>query len=214
MGRWKAACLLLAMSCGLVGCGQNKTPEVSSVSIGKEGGITHQIVGSFEQNNYQLESLETLAVDRVAEYCTDNGSDSVTLGSVEEEDGKVMILFNYAAAQDYSQFNNREFYIGSLEEADAQGYYLDSVAFISADGKPTEIGDVEEWDGKQIVVVETKSGEDLLVNTYGKVLYINQSATSNLDISFSGKTGAYISHPMAEEGGTDESTLSYIVFEK
>ena len=184
MGRWKAACLLLAMSCGLVGCGQNKTPEVSSVSIGKEGGITHQIVGSFEQNNYQLESLETLAVDRVAEY------------------------------QDYSQFNNREFYIGSLEEADAQGYYLDSVAFISADGKPTEIGDVEEWDGKQIVVVETKSGEDLLVNTYGKVLYINQSATSNLDISFSGKTGAYISHPMAEEGGMDESTLSYIVFEK
>ena len=70
---------------------------------------------------------------------------------------------------------------------------------------------MENLDRKQVVIIATKPAEELVVNTYGKVLYINQSATSDLDVSFSGKKGVHITHPAKE--GTDESVLSYIIFE-
>ena len=203
--------LILALSLGLFGCGQDKAPEVSSVSIGKDGTIIHQIVGDFEQNYYEVDGLTALAEDRVAEYCEDNGEDSVKLESVEEKNGNIFIRFQYATDQDYSNFNHRELFVGALSEAEGQGYPLESVAFVSADGKPMEIGFIEEQENKQIAIIATKPSEELVVNTYGKVLYINQSATSDLDVSFSGKKGVYITYPANED--TDETVLSYIVFE-
>lgn len=204
--------LILSLACVLAGCGKSRMPEVSSVSIGKDGGIVHQIVGELDRDYYEMDSLKTMASDRVTEYCDDNGEGSVTLGDVTEKDGRVLIQINYSTGEDYSAFNHRELYVGSLEEADEQGYQLEGVAFISPDGKPTEFGYMEGHDTTQIVIVATKPSEELVVNTYGKVLYINQSATSDLDVSFLGKKGVRIVHPAGEEneGG---STLSYIVFQ-
>ena len=211
MRRGKRMLLVLALSFGIVGCGQDKAPEVTSVSIGEDGTIVHQIVGGFEQNYYEMDGLTALAEERVAEYCTDNGADSVKLESIEEKDGNILIRFQYATDQDYSDFNQRELFVGALTEAEEQGYPLESVAFISADGKPMEIGYIEEQDDKQIAIIATKPSEELVVNTYGKVLYINQSAMSDLDVSFSGKKGVYITYPA--NGDTGEAALSYIIFE-
>ena len=211
MRRGKWALLILALSFGMVGCGQEKAPEVTSVSIDEDGTIVHQIVGGFEQNYYEIDGLTALAEDRVAEYCADNGADSVKLESVEEKDGNVLIRFLYATDQDYSDFNHRELFVGALADAVEQGYPLESVAFVSEDGKPMEIGYMEEQDSKQIAIIATKPSEELVVNTYGKVLYINQSATSDLDVSFSGKKGVHITYPANDS--TDDTVLSYIVFE-
>lgn len=204
--------LILAAACSLAGCGQGKTPEVSSVSIDADGKISHQIVGQFEQNYYEKDGLVSLAEERVAEYCADNGGDSVTFGGVDEEDGKVLIQFNYAADADYSAFNNREMFVGSLEEAESQGYNLGYVAFISSKGQPMEISDLEEPEKKRIVIIGMRPSEELVVNTSGKVTYVNQSATSDLDVAFSGKSSVSISYP-ASEAGTQESVLSYIIYE-
>lgn len=211
MRKGKTMLLILAAFLGLVGCGREKAPEVSSVSIGKDGVIAHRIVGDFEQSYYDKDGLTSLAEDRVAEYCADHGEDSVTLESVEEKNGSVKIQLQYATQQDYSDFNHRELFVGPLMEAGEQGYPLEGVAFVSADGEPMELGYMEEQDKKKIAIIATKPSEELVVNTYGKVLYINQSATSDLDVSFSGKKGVRISYP--ENGSTDESVLSYIVFE-
>lgn len=211
MQRGKTVLLIVAIACGLAGCGQDKAPEVCSVSINKDGGIAHQIVGDFEQNYYDMDSLETLAADRVAEYCADNGADTVALESVEEKSGSILIKINYATEQDYRDFNHRELFVGTLEEAGNRGYELEAVAFVSADGKPMELGYMEDHDKTKIVIIGTKASEELVVNTYGKVLYINQSATSDLDVTFSGKKGVHITHPAGED--VEESALSYIVFE-
>ena len=211
MQKVKVILLVMAVSCGLIGCGQEKVPEVSSVSIGKDGAIVHQIVGDFEENYYEIGGLQTLASDRVAEYCADNGEDSVTLTSVEEKDGKILIQLGYATDQDYSNFNNRDLFVGTLTEAFTQGYPLESVPFVSTDGRPIEFGDMEERDSKQIVIIATKPTEELVVNTYGKVLYINRSSAGEPEISFYGKRGAHITYPANEN--MDESVLSYIIFE-
>ena len=64
--------------------------------------------------------------------------------------------------------------------------------------------------------IEVQTAEDhgmqLLVKTFGKVLYVNQSAHTDLDVSFAGKSGVNISYPTAESGAGD-SELSYIIFE-
>ncbi len=211
MRKGKAALLILAVFLGLAGCGNGEAREVSSISIGKDGAIAHKIVGGFEQSYYEEGELTKLAEDRVAEYCADYGDESVKLESVEEKNGNVTIRLQYATDRDYSSFNHRELYVGPLTEAEVQGYPLEGVAFVSADGKPMEIGYMEEQDQKKIVIIATKPSEELLVNTYGKVLYINQSADSSLDVSFSGKNGVLISYPEGDD--TDESALSYIVFE-
>lgn len=211
MHKGKAVLLALAVSWGIVGCGQGSAPEVSSVSIGKDGTITHQIVGGFEQNYYEMDGLKVLAEDRVSEYCADNGADSVMLTSVEEKDGRILIQLGYATDRDYSAFNHRELFVGTLAEAMNQRYPLESVPFVSADGKPMEIGFIEDYETNQIVIIATKPGEELVVNTYGKVLYINQSAATNPGVSFYGKKGVHITYPASED--TDESVLSYIIFE-
>ena len=203
--------LIMAVSCGLIGCSQDKKPEVSSVTIGKDGTIVHQIVGDFEQNYYEIDGLQALAADRVAEYCANNGADSVTLTSVEEKDGRILIQLDYATDQDYSNFNNRELFSGTLTEAYMQGYPLESIPFVSADGKPIEFGDMEERDSRQIVIIATKPSEELIVNTYGKAIYINRSPAAGPGISFYGKKGAHITYPSNVD--TDESVLSYIIFE-
>ena len=210
MQKWKALLLIMAVSCGLIGCGKDKEPEVSSVSISKDGTIVHQIVGDFEQNYYEMAGLQALASDRVAEYCADNGEDSVTLTSVEEKDGRILIQLRYATDRDYSKFNNRDLFIGTLTEAYIQGYPLEGVPFVSTEGKPIEFGDMEDRDSKQIAIVATKPTEELVVNTYGKVLYINRSSAGEPEISFYGKNGAHITYPASED--TDESVLSYIIF--
>lgn len=210
MQKGKSVLLILAISFGLIGCGQDKAPEISSVSIDKDGKIVHQIVGDFEQNYYEMEGLKSLASDRVAEYCADNGADSVTLGSVEEKDGKILIQFSYATDRDYSEFNHRDLFVGTIGEAMNQGYPLESVPFVSSDGKAIEIGFMDNYETKQIAIIATKPSEELVVNIYGKVLYINRG-TSDTDVAFSGKKGVHITYPANES--TDESVLSYIIYE-
>lgn len=75
-----------------------------------------------------------------------------------------------------------------------------------------EISDIEDPEKKQIVIIGMKPEEELVVNTFGKVLYVNQSADSDLKVSFAGKSSASLAYP-ASSSGEPESVLSYIIFE-
>lgn len=211
MKKVRGAVLLAIAVLGLTGCGgQEKAAEVSSLSFGKNGEIAHKIVGSFEQNYYDMEGLESLAAQRVEEYCAEYDPEAVYLESIKEKSGEISILFHYATAEDYSRFNYRQLYMGTVEEANESGYDLDSIAFISAKGEPIELGFTEDADAKKILIIETKSGENLLVNLEGRVLYINQSANSGQEVSFSGKKSVLIRDQAPEEKA---SALTYIVYE-
>lgn len=196
----------------LTGCGQdNKTPEIRSLSFGKKGEILHQVVEKADQEYYQIQltDVENFATKRVEEYCADKGEDRVTLEAVEEKDGNILLQFCYASPEDYSGFNHRLLYVGSLEDA-VDEYYLESVPFVSVKGQASEIGYIEEWDAKKMIVLETKGGEEILVNLPGKTLYINQSADSSQEVIVVGKKSVKVSNQGEE---TEASALSYIIYE-
>ena len=211
MKKARVAVFLAAAVLALAGCGsQEKETEVSSVSFGKNGEVAHKIVGSFEQEYYDLKELESLASQRVEEYCAEHDKEAVYLESVKEKGGTVSILLQYATAEDYSGFNHRQLYMGTVKEANEGGYDLDSIAFISPEGEPIELGFTEEADAKKILIIETKSGEELSVNLESRILYINQSADSGQEVSFAGKKSVLIRDHAPEEKA---SALTYIVYE-
>ena len=196
---------------GLAGCGEAQAPEISSMSFGKDGEIIHQIVGKADQNYYQIEpaALEEFAVSRVEEYCAENGEKKVAREAVEEKGGSIVMDFKYASPEDYSGFNHRVLYVGTLASAADEGYELEAVPLVSIEGKASEFGYIEDWDKKQMLILETKSGEEMLVNLPGRTLYVNQSAHSGQELTFVGKKSVKISNQEAE--GT--MSLSYIIYE-
>lgn len=195
----------------LAGCGQGQTPKLNTLSFGKNGEVIHRIVGKTDQNYYQIEpaDLEEFAASRVEEYCAENGEKKVTLEAVEEKDGSIVMDFKYAAPEDYSAFNHRVLYVGTLAGAADEGYELEAVPFVSTEGQASEIGYIEDWDKKRIFILETKSGEEMLVNLPGKTLYINQDAHSGQELTLVGKKSVKISNQ--ETGGN--TSLSYIIYE-
>lgn len=196
---------------GLAGCGEGQAPEVNTLSLGKDGEVIHRIVGKTDQSYYKIEpaELEEFAVSRVEEYCAENGEKKVTLEAVDEKGGSIVMDFKYASPEDYSKFNHRVLYTGTMESASDEGYELEAVPFVSVDGKPSEVGYIEDWDKKQMLILETKSGEDMLVNLPGKTIYVNQSAHSGQELTLVGKKSVKISNQEAD--GT--MSLSYIIYE-
>ena len=203
-----AVCLCFVLG----GCGQEKAPEISSISIDGEGAITHQIIGEFNQDYYDLDSLNGLAAERVAEHCADYGEGSAVLESVTEEEGRIKILLDYASDRDYSIFNHREMFIGTLLGAEAKGYKLDEVSFVTPDGEAVSYGSIDGQDEKQIVIIATKPSEELLVNTFGNVLYTNRSAADGVRVECTGKKSVHITNPADESGADGAGTLTYIIF--
>lgn len=202
---------LTVVAIGLAGCGRTQAPEMNSLSFDKEGVITHRIVGKSDQSYYQIDmtDLEGFAAERVAEYCAENGKDKVSLEAAEEKDGSLVLDFRYDSPEDYSSFNHRVLYVGTLESASEEGYELEAVPFVSTDGQAAEVGFMEDWGATNLVILETKSGEEMFVNLPGKTLYVNQSAHSGQEISLVGKKGVKISNQEAE--GT--TSLSYIIYD-
>lgn len=195
----------------LTGCGEGQAPDIKSLSFGTDGEIAHQVVGPLDQEYYQIQmtDLEEFVAERVEEYCSENGEQKVVLEAAEEKGGSIVLNFRYASPEDYSGFNHRDLYVGTLADAGDAGYELEAVPFVSTEGKPAEVGYMEDWDKKRLIVLETRSGEEMLVNLPGKTLYINQSAHNGQEITLEGKKAVMISNQ--EEEGT--TSLSYIIYE-
>lgn len=204
-----AACLMLILG----GCAKDSV-KVSSVTISQEGNIEQEIVGSFDSSDYDLDEFIAMAENRVMQHCLEHGPQSVELGEVKEKDGYLEAHMKYASCEDYDTFNNREFFVGKVWQAKDAGYDLDKVAFVSADGAPYESVAIEGFDDLSIAVVATKPDEDIMVNLFGKVCYINQSAIGPESVSIAGKKSVHITNPTSEtEEDNGMNTLSYIIFE-
>lgn len=211
MKKGVTAFLIGTVFCLLAGCGSDKTPVVSSIAIDKEGAIHHTIVGEFDQSYYDIGELERLAGDRVAEYTSSYGADSIKLNAVKEEDRQIVIDMTYANIRDYTGFNHRELYCGPITEARNRGYQIENVAFVTKDGDPVEPGSIENLDKLNVAIVEMAPQEKLLVNLNGKVLYINQSAMGNTSIEFAGKKSVLIQN--GEAADSVGKSYSYAIYE-
>ena len=196
MRKWKQILMIMA-ACALTGCGSfgTKAPEMSTLSIQKDGTIKQTIVDQFERNYYDVDELERMTQEKIERYS--DGTDHIVCESVEENDGTVIVKITYQTSADYTDFNHRELFYGSVSEALEQGYSLEGL--ISGDGTSLSDSETSQLSDNHVVIVQTAAGEELDVNVYDKILYTSEN------ITLSGKKDAII-------GAGEESTLSCIVF--
>ena len=176
MNKWKkipivmSAIILAAYL--LAGCGNGKSEpsaDMDTVSINKDGTIEHMIIDWFNKEYYDIDELAAKAQEKIDSF--NNGTDSIMLDSAEEKDGKIIVKMVYKTGDDYTQFNNRELFYGTVAEASAMGFSVRDI--FSEDG--TALNDTKQiWDN-HVVIIQTKEGEGLDVNVYDKILYTSKN---------------------------------------
>ncbi|MCM1087001.1 MAG: hypothetical protein NC419_02515 [Muribaculaceae bacterium] len=198
MRKWKQLLMIMSVAWIVSGCGSlgKSYPEGSTVSIQKNGEITQTIVEQFERNYYDVEELAAMTQDKVGRYS--DGADNIVCKSVEEKDGTIVVQMAYKTGTDYTDFNNRELFSGTVAQAYAQGYSLKSIQ--SDNGTDMTDEDIAAISDNHILIIQTAAGEALNVNVYDKILY------TSANVTISGKKDAAIT-------AGEETVLSYIVFQ-
>lgn len=196
MRKWKKILIITAALCILTGCGGAASASVNTVSIQNDGKIEHTIVEQFDRNYYDADELSEMAKERVDRY--NAGTGSITCESVESGSGKIVVKMIYQSEADYTKFNNRELFYGTVGQASQSGYTLSGI--VSVDGEAIDDAGLETFADNHIVIVQTKNGEELNVRVYDKILCGSENLT------FSGKKDALIT-------AADAETLSYIIFQ-
>lgn len=126
---WRAA-LLASGIILLTGCETTKeeewTPqEAAAISLDADGHVTEYLSEKLEQSYYSFDELNNMLNAEVSAYNSEHGEGKVTVTSAAQENGVVNLVITYASGEDYAQFNNVEFYYGSMINAQLEGYLFD-----------------------------------------------------------------------------------------
>ena len=190
----------------LTGCGEEAGPDRNTLSIQEDGTIRHTIIDQIEQEydnedmekseyySIDIEELEALAQERINRS---GSGGKVVCESVTANGENIIVEMTYQTDNDYTDFNNRELFSGTVSEASAQGYALKDL--VGQNGAAVSEEEVSSAGENRIVIVQTKAGETLDVNVYGKIVYTSEN------ITLSGKRDALI------DAGEDD-ILSYVIY--
>lgn len=173
MRNWTKIFIMMTLLCLLTGCGGEAVPDRNTVSIQKDGTIRQTIVDQFEPEYYDIEELKTMAQEKIERI---GGTDAkIVCESVKAEDGRVIVEMTYQTDADYRNYNNRELFNGTVSEASAQGYSFKNL--VGADGAAVGEEEVSSAGEDRVVIIQTKKGEALDVNVYGKIVYVSANMT-------------------------------------
>lgn len=200
MKEWKKIpMILLVMTMAaylMAGCGSinlTDSADMNTVSIKKDGTIEQMIIDKFEKDYYDIDELAAKAQEKIDDYS--DGTDNIVLKSAQEDDGKIIVKMVYKTGDDYTQFNNRELFYGTVADASAMGYTMRNI--ISEDG--IVLKDIEQILDNHVVIIQIEKGEELDVNVYDKILYTSDNVVK------SGKNDVIIT-------AKESDTISCIVF--
>ena len=133
MEKWKKVLPLAVMGFLLTGCGAT-TAEVTTIAIQKDGTIEHTLVEDFGEES--VDALQSMMLEKTAEYNKNNADGEIAVKTVEEEDGIVKVVMTYPDAAAFDGFMNMDvvevdpalrapFFYGTVEEAFMEGYDLE-----------------------------------------------------------------------------------------
>ena len=105
----------------LTGCGYD--PEVSTISIGKDGNVDSYIVEEFAASYYDAEELRNIVMEDIQQANNELKQTAIALDSYElTEEGILKATVTYENAVAYETFNKETLYVGLWKDALAKGY--------------------------------------------------------------------------------------------
>ncbi len=109
----------------LTGCAYN--PEVSTISIGKNGEVESYIVEDFTASYYDAEELRNSVLADIQKVNEEYEQPAIELTAYElTESGILKSSIKYHSAKAYEEFNEETLYVGLWKEAISEGYKVDA----------------------------------------------------------------------------------------
>lgn len=81
------------------------SPEVTGVSVSKNGAVTEVVMESFDASYYSEEELKSTVESEIADYNSSHGDKAVKKKSLEVKDGEAQMRLVYDSYQNYAGFN-------------------------------------------------------------------------------------------------------------
>ena len=191
---------VISASCFLTGCSilAGFSPEVSGVSVSKNGRITEVVRESFDASYYNEEELQSQIESEISDYNSSHDDKSVKKKSLKVENGEAQLRMVYDSYQDYAQFNHVGFYVGNINGAIQAGYAFEGSFLPVSDGKTAEGSSI--WGSSLMSGKNYKTivvNEALLVDVPGTICYVSEG------VKVTGKS----------EAVTENTDTSYILYE-
>lgn len=171
----------------LAGCGQAKVADIvdaPTLSVTDEGEVTAYLVDVFDKDYYDITGLADMAVKEAAAYNTAHQTGEqacVTVEKVEaleDGSGKIVVTQKYETPEIFADYNDAEFFFGSVQEALDAGYDLNGDIFLSAkDGSTMTDEQFAKVIGKKVLITDQK----LQIYCPHKVTHFSEGAAVNPD---------------------------------
>ena len=191
---------VISASCFLTGCSilAGFSPEVSGVSVSKNGRITEVVRESFDASYYNEEELQSQIESEISDYNSSHGDKAVKKKSLEVKDGEAQMRLVYDSYQNYAGFNHVDFYVGDINGAIQAGYAFEGSFLPVSDGKTADGSSI--WGSSLMSGKNYKTivvNEALLVDVPGTICYVSEG------VKVTGKS----------EAATENTDTSYILYE-
>lgn len=147
--------------------------DTTSVVIDKKGGITQIIVESFEQPYYNAQELQSEIETKAAQYNTRvNKEEAVKLDDLTlSEDKQIKVKLEFDGADDYSAFNEKLLFVGTVSQAYDAGYTFVDMKGIQGETLSAQ-GVLEKGDMYVVITDELQQ-----VITPSKIAYVSEGVS-------------------------------------
>ncbi len=166
----KGALLVVCIvSTCLCGCATKEIDvEATTLFVNKNGSITDAIVEDFNESYYNATEMQAMLNTELAAYNQSvNNESAAVISKFEVLGGVAKVFIDFASSIDYATFNEKVFFVGTVNEAYEQGYELD-VTMKNVNGDEIlKKADILEKGKYKIVILE----EHINVVLYKKILY-------------------------------------------
>lgn len=197
--RFVVFALGLLMSVMLVGCGSDvpkiEKAEQSGIYLTKEGNVTAFLVETFDKEYYDATELEQMILTEIDEYnaTMDALADEaaaqqatapvrlVDVLSPEEKNASVSgadtdtvtVQMEYASCADYTAFNGRVLFFGTVAQAETSGYPVKTDLKSVSGDEVLKKADASAMSENHILIFE----ESITVHVPFEVLYVSDGVT-------------------------------------
>lgn len=181
MKKIRTVLLVLCMMGLMAGCGGVADADTTSVIIDKKGAVTQVIVEDFNQPYYNVDELKSEIEQKAGQYNASSGNEkAIVLDSLSVSDqGVVKVTLEFAGWQDYTGFNEKLLFVGTVSEAYNAGYTFPDMK-VAQDGSRLGSADVLEKGDMHIAIME----ESQSIRVPTKIAYYSEG------ISLSGEKTA------------------------
>lgn len=165
--------LVLALTALLLlsGCGGIEKMTETTVTVNDKGTVEELLLEDFSDETYKEEELTAQINGLVEAYNKETGKEAVSVKNLQVKDKKAKVQMEYQTVADYRGFNQVDFFAGSVQEAQKEGYTFAS-DFTDAKGKDaSKAGIPDGCEKKQVIIIR----EPMQVLVPGTILYVSKN---------------------------------------